>query len=113
MDLPKRKLLMKVFITSQFSYCLLIWMLHSRALNNHINNIHERALRLTYKDNKSSFKQLLEKDHSVTVHQKNLQVLVTEIFKVKNNLAPDIMKDVFKLKEPPYNLRSESNLFTC
>ena len=84
-------------------------MLHSRTLNNRINNIHERALRLTYKDNKSSFKQLLEKDHSVTVHQKNLQVLVTEIFKVKNNLAPDIMKDVFELKEPPYNLRSESN----
>ena len=91
---------MKAFITSQFSYCPLIWMLHSRTLNNRINNIHERALRLTYKDNKSSFKQLLEKDHSVTVHQKNLQVLVTEIFKVKNNLAPDIMKDVFELKEP-------------
>ena len=88
-------------------------MLHSRALNNSINNIHEKALRLTYKDNKSSFKQLLEKEHSVTVHQKNLQVLVTEIFKVKNNLAPDIMKDVFELKEPPYNLRSEPNHFTC
>ena len=112
MDLPKRKVLMKAFITSQFSYCPLIWMLHSRTLNNRINNIHERALRLTYKDNKSSFKQLLEKDHSVTVHQKNLQVLVTEIFKVKNNLAPDIMKDLFELKEPPYNLRSESNHFT-
>ena len=112
MDLPKRKVLMKAFITSQFSYCPLIWMLHSRTLNNRINNIHERALRLTYKDNKSSFKQLLEKDHSVTVHHKNLQVLVTEIFKVKNNLAPDIMKDVFELKEPPYNLRSESNHFT-
>ena len=77
MDLPKRKILMKAFITSQFSYCQLIWMLHSRTLNNRINNIHERALRLTYKDNKSSFKQLLEKDHSVTVHHKNLQVLVT------------------------------------
>ena len=75
-------------------------MLHSRTLNNRINNIHERALRLTYKDDKSSFKQLLEKDHSVTVHQKSLQVLVTEIFKVKNNLAPDIMKDVFELKNP-------------
>ena len=112
MDLPKRKVLMKAFITSQFSYCLLIWMLHSRTLNNRINNIHERALRLTYKDNKSSFKQLLEKDHSVTVHHKNVEVLVTEIFKVKNNLACDIMKDVFELKEPSYNLRSESNHFT-
>ena len=87
MDLPKRKVLMKAFITSQFSYCPLIWMFHSRTLNNRINNIHERALRLIYKDSQSSFKELLEKDHSVTVHHKNLQALVTEIFKVKNDLA--------------------------
>ena len=103
---------MKAFITSQFSYCLLIWMLYNRTLNNRINNFHERALRLTYEDNQSPFKQLLEKDYSVTVHHKNWQVLVTEIFKVKNNLAHGIMKDVFELKEPPYNLRSESNHFT-
>ena len=69
-DLSKRKVLMKAFITSQFIYCPLIWMLHSRTLNNRINNIYEKALRLTYEDNKSSFKQLLEKDHSVTVHKK-------------------------------------------
>ena len=56
MDLPKREFLMKAFITSQFSYFPLMWMLHSRTLNNRINNIQERALRLTYKDNKSSFK---------------------------------------------------------
>ena len=48
----------------------------------------------------------------MTVHHKNVQVLVTEIFKVKNDLGPDIMKDVFELKEPPYNLRSESDHFT-
>ena len=76
-------------------------MFLGRTLNNRINNIHERALRLTYKDNQSSFKELLEKDHSVTVHHKNLQTL-----------APGIMKAVFELKEPPYNLRSESNHFT-
>ena len=63
-------------------------MFHSRTLNNSINNIHERALRLTHKDNQSSFKELLEKDHSVTVHHKNLQALVTEIFKAKNDLVP-------------------------
>ena len=70
-------------------------MLHSRALNNRINN----SLRLTYEDNQSSFKELLEKDHSV-------KVLVIEIFKVKNDLASDTMKDLFELKEPQYNLRS-------
>ena len=99
-------------LTCQFSYCPLIWMFHSGTLNNRINNIHERALRLTYKDNQSSFKELLEKDHSVTVHHKSVQALVTEIFKVKSDLAPDIMKAVFELKGPPYNLRSESNHFT-
>ena len=46
MDLAKRKSLMKAFITSQFNYCPLIWMFHSRQLNNQINEIHDRALRL-------------------------------------------------------------------
>ena len=55
MDLSKRKVLMKTVITSQFSYCPIIWMFHSRTINNRINNIHERALRLTYKNNQTSF----------------------------------------------------------
>ena len=46
MDLNKCKNLMKPFITSQFSYCLHIWMFHNRNLNNTINQIHKRALRL-------------------------------------------------------------------
>ena len=52
MDLAKRKSLMKAFITTQLNYCPLIWMFHSRQLNNRINKIQERALRLVYKDNK-------------------------------------------------------------
>ena len=41
MDLAKRKSLMKAFITSQFNYCPLIWMFHSRQLNNRIKKIQE------------------------------------------------------------------------
>ena len=52
MDLAKRKSLMKAFITTQLNYCPLTWMFHSRQLNNRINKIQERALRLVYKDNK-------------------------------------------------------------
>ena len=52
MDLAKRKRLMKAFITTQLNYCPLTWMSHSRQLNNRINKIQERALRLVYKDNK-------------------------------------------------------------
>ena len=48
MSLEKRRRLMKAFIESQFSYCRLIWMLHSRTLNNKTHRIHERALGTTY-----------------------------------------------------------------
>ena len=73
MDLSKRKCLMKAFVTSQFNYCPLIWMFHSRELNYCINRIHERVLRLVYQDNSFSFPELLEKDNCVTTHQRNLQ----------------------------------------
>ena len=71
MNLPKRRMIMKSFITSQFGYCPLIWMFHSRALNNKINSIHERALRITYNDSKSTFEELLSKDNSVSIHHRN------------------------------------------
>ena len=65
MDLNKHKCLMKAFVTSQFNYCPLIWMFHSRELNNRITRIHERALRLVYQDNSLSFAELLEKDNYI------------------------------------------------
>ena len=44
MSSDKIEMFMKAFILSQFNYCPLIWMFHSRELNNRINHIHERAL---------------------------------------------------------------------
>ena len=70
-------------------------MFHSRKLNNKINTIHERALRIAYCDKHSTFQQLLEKDNSVSIHHRNLQVLATEMFKVNMNLSPDLMNDIF------------------
>ena len=55
MNKEKRRILMNAFITSQISYCPLVWMSHSRTMNNRINKTHEKALRLVYKDNKSLF----------------------------------------------------------
>ena len=56
-------------------------MRHSRKINNKINKLHGRALRLAYNDKSSSFRELLERDKSVTIHERNIQVLLTEIFK--------------------------------
>ena len=71
MNVSKKRIIMKSFIESQFGYCPLIWMLHIRGLNNKINRIHERALRITYNDKSSSYSELLTKDRSVTIHHRN------------------------------------------
>ena len=86
----QRKLLLNAFITAQFFYALVALMFHSRNLNNRINHIHERALRLIYKDYTSSFDELLFKDNSFRIHYRNLQKLATEIFKVKLGIASRI-----------------------
>ena len=56
----KKRILFKTFVTSQFNYCPLVWLCHSRTLINRINNIHLRALRIVYQDKKSSFEELLQ-----------------------------------------------------
>ena len=89
---------MKSFIFSQFGYCPLVWMFHSRQLNNRINRIHERALRIVYKDDISSFKELLAQDESFTVHERNIQTLAIELYKVAYRLSPKIMDLIFPLK---------------
>ena len=93
----------KNIIRSQFNYCHLMWMFHIREINNNINRIHKRALRLEHQNNNLPLAELLEKNNSVTIHQRNLQVLATEIFKVKNDLDSEIMKELFNLQNPSYN----------
>ena len=79
---------------------------HSRTLNNRINALHEKALRLVYKDSTLSFEDLLIMDESFTIHHRNLQKLATEMFKVKNNLSPAFMKELLPDSTNPYNLRN-------
>ena len=110
MDSKKIKLVMNTLILSHFSYYSLIWMFHDRKIENKINKIQERALRIAYRDNTSQFKELLEKDNSVSVHQKNLQLVMIEIYKTKNRLNPPFMIEIFGDKEVSYQLRSTSKL---
>ena len=84
-------------------------MCHSRTNNSKINRLHERCLRIVCNDKQSSFNELLEKDGSVSIYMRNIQILATEIYKLINNLSPPIMNRVFKLNsDSRYNLRQIS-----
>ena len=60
-------------------------MFHNRGLNNKINSLHKRSLRITYGDRSS---------------------LATDMFKVENKIAPEIIKEIFTPKAIPYDLRN-------
>ena len=106
MSLQKRRILMKSFITSQFNYCPIVWMYNSWSLNNKVNHINERALRIVYQDFQSNFSALLVKNNSFAIHQKNLQLLAIEIFKVKINTSPEVINEIFDFsKTYAYELR--------
>ena len=90
---------MNSYFISQFGYFPLVWMNRSRTLNNGINELRKRALNLVCNDFSLSFSQLLEKDKSVTIHHHNLQRLIYQVFKVKNNMATEILTKIYSHKE--------------
>ena len=74
-------------------------MLHSRTMNNKINRLPERSLRIVYSDQSSTFEELLEKYETFSIYHKNIQSLAIEIYKFVNGLSPEIMNSLFHLKE--------------
>ena len=102
----QRKTLLNSFIKSQFSYCPLIWMFTSKGLNKKINRIYEKSLRLVLNDHQSTLDEMLDTLNEKTIHQQCIDRLLTEVYKFLNGYSPDIMNDVFHLRQNTYNLRN-------
>ena len=83
MGIKKWSILTKSYIFQRFIYCPLVWMCHSRNLNNKIDRIQERALQILYRDLKLSFKELLKKGKFITTHQKTYSTLPQKSTKLK------------------------------
>ena len=82
-------------------------MCHSRKLYHKINRLHKNCLHIIYNDKTSSYEELLPKDGFASMHHKNLQKSVTEIYKVVNELCPEIMNEVFQSQaQNHHNLRN-------
>ena len=81
-----------------------------RQTNARRNRIHERALRAVYNDEISPFEELLGRDKSETIHRRNIKILATELFKIKNGLSNDIMvQPICKRNSVGYSLRSQTD----
>ena len=82
-------------------------MFCSRTLNTRINKLHERALRILYRDVVSSFEDPLDK--SITIHELNIKLLAVEMYKVKYGILPNALGNFVSMRDLCYNLRNASS----
>ena len=69
----------------------------------------KRSLQIVYKENISSFEDLLKRGKSFTIHQMNIQSLAIELFEVKGNLSNSIIYDIFQTRKMNSDLRAQTN----
>ena len=74
--------------------------------NNLINKVQEKALELITNDYRSSFNILLDKCNGFSIHQRNLQTLMIELYKTIHQIAPPNMKSLFAFRENTHNIRN-------
>ena len=92
-------------VKTQFNYCPVVWMFCPRSSNNLINSVQQRELRITYNDKLTEFKSLLLNRNEITIHQRNLQILMTETYEIINHIAPPVMSSLFKILENTHYTR--------
>ena len=98
MNVQKWRTIMKSFLTSKFSYCLLIWMCCCRRRNIKISSIHERAPRISYQDHSLTFQELLNIDNAISMHHRNLKLW-------QRKCLTEILRQTFVSKTSSYNPR--------
>ena len=105
LDYQKASLLYNSFILTNFNYCPLIWMFCGKTANEEVNRVHKSAPRVLLNDFESNFEELLHRNEEVTIHEKNLQKLMLEVYKCITTGNPSFLWDFFNRKMLPYNLR--------
>ena len=66
--------------------------------------MHERLLRFILNDCESSFYDTLSTVNEKTIHQRCINILLTEVCKYLDGFSPELMNEVFCLFQNHYNL---------
>lgn len=85
-------------------------MFCSKSENGKIDDIQKRILKCIYKEENGTLEYLIEKYDDSSIHDRNIRSLMLFIYRVINNLCPNLVADSFKEKTTKYILRSKSNL---
>ena len=80
-------------------------MFCEKTTNDKVKSVHKRAMRLLLNDYNSSFEELLHRNMEVTIHGRNLQKLMLEVYKCMTSGNPSFLCQFSSKKLLPYSLR--------
>ena len=108
MTFQEKSRLYKASAESQFKQCPLTRIFYGLKTNYKINRLEGWLLRLIFNDHSSSFKKLLFKDSTFTIHEQNIQNLGIEMFKAFNDFSTPDFSELFQLNESLYGFSSKT-----
>ena len=86
------------FILSNFNYCPVIWHFCSEANTKQMEKIQERALKFIYRENHSTYEELLAKSKLPSLQIRRIRTIAIETFKIINKETPQYLHDLVALK---------------
>ena len=79
-------------------------------LISRVQKIHFRSLQVVHKTCDVTYDELLSINSDISIHQRHLRFLLTEVLKSVNNLNPHFLWDYFKMNFFPYDLKKGNTL---
>ena len=105
LNIDQKLILYHSFVSSYFGYCPLVWTFCGKTANLKVEQVQRRALRAIYNDFTSTYEELLSKGNHQTIHRRNLNYLLFEVYKCVNGMVPPLLHNIFTKKETGHHLR--------
>ena len=95
----QRQAIVNSFVSSELNYCPLVWSFTSKTSLAKLQNLQDRVERMSPGH-----------DH-VSIHRRNCETLLKEVYKTKHSLNPSYMQDVFRFRNSAaYSIRVPRDL---
>ena len=108
LTLQNRMSIYNTFLTSNFSYCNIVWHFCSNRSMYKLEKVHKQALRVVLNDYTSSYRVLLDTVSKPTLYVSRLKSIAIEAYKCYVNENPEYINVMLDPLNKPYDLRGGS-----
>ena len=107
LDVQSKRCIYESFITSQLSYCPVVWHFCNSGDLRKVEKLQYRALKHIYGEYKATYAVLLQKSNMQTLYVQRLRCVLIELFKIIHKIGPMYLQDLCTIKYSHYNLRND------